>query len=57
MEAAVIDSLMKQEGASVDDVEIVNIGNTDLYTAVKRDIEFAWSYYAGTGIEAELRDE
>lgn len=57
VEAAVIDSLMKQEGASVDDVEIVNIGNTDFFTAVKRDIDFAWIYYAWTGIEAELRGE
>lgn len=57
VEAAVIDSLMKQEDASVEDVEIINIGNTDFFTAIKRDIDFAWIYYAWTGIEAELRGE
>lgn len=56
VEAAVIDALMKDEGASVDDVNIVNMGNSDFFTAVERDIDFAWIYYAWTGIEAELRN-
>lgn len=55
VEAAVIDSLMKQEGTSVEDVSIINMGNTDFFTAVERDIDFAWIYYGWTGIEAELR--
>ncbi|MGP4042052.1 ABC transporter substrate-binding protein [Gracilibacillus sp. D59] len=55
VESAVIDALMKQEGASVEDVEIVNMGNTDFFTAVERDVDFAWIYYGWTGIEAELR--
>ncbi len=33
------------------------MGDTDFFTAVKRDIDFAWIYYAWTGIEAELRGE
>ncbi|SER43685.1 ABC-type nitrate/sulfonate/bicarbonate transport system, substrate-binding protein [Gracilibacillus ureilyticus] len=56
VEAAVIDSLMKQEGASVEDVEIINMGNSDFFTAVERDVDFAWIYYGWTGVEAELRD-
>lgn len=55
VESAVIDSLMKQEQASVEEVNIVNIGNTDFFTAVERDIDFAWIYYGWTGVEAELR--
>ncbi|WP_112180217.1 MULTISPECIES: ABC transporter substrate-binding protein [Paraliobacillus] len=55
VEAAVIDSLMKQEDASVEDVNIINMGNTDFFTAVERDIDFAWIYYGWTGVEAELR--
>ncbi|WP_208590613.1 ABC transporter substrate-binding protein [Gracilibacillus suaedae] len=55
VESAVIDALMKQEEASVEDVEIVNMGNTDFFTAVERDVDFAWIYYGWTGIEAELR--
>ena len=31
------------------------MGNSDFFTAVERDIDFAWIYYAWTGIEAELR--
>ncbi|WP_018933081.1 ABC transporter substrate-binding protein [Gracilibacillus lacisalsi] len=55
VESAVIDALMKQEEASVEDVDIVNMGNTDFFTAVERDVDFAWIYYGWTGIEAELR--
>ncbi len=55
VEKAVIDSLMKQEKADVEKVSIVNMGDTDFFTAVERDIDFAWIYYGWTGIEAELR--
>ncbi len=57
VEEFVIDSLMKQEQADVEKVNIVNIGDADFFTAVKRDIDFAWIYYGWTGVEAELRGE
>lgn len=57
VEKAVITSLMKLENADVNKVKIVNMGETDFFTAVKRDIDFAWIYYAWTGVEAELRGE
>ena len=57
VEQSVLDSLMKIENANVDDVSIVNIGDNDFFTAVKRDVDFAWIYYGWTGIEAELRGE
>lgn len=57
VEKSVISSLMKQEQANVEDVEIINMGDTDFFTAVKQDIDFAWIYYGWTGIEAELRGE
>ncbi|GEL76778.1 ABC transporter substrate-binding protein [Tenuibacillus multivorans] len=56
VEKAVISSIMQQENADVDKVDIVNMGDTDFFTAVKRDIDFAWIYYGWTGVEAELRD-
>ncbi|ASN06783.1 ABC transporter substrate-binding protein [Virgibacillus necropolis] len=56
VEKAILSSLMKKENADIDKVDIVNMGNTDFFTAVKRDIDFAWIYYGWTGIEAELRD-
>ena len=57
VEESVIASLMKQENANPDDVSIINIGDTDFFTAVKRDVDFAWIYYGWTGVEAELRGE
>ncbi|WP_431607375.1 ABC transporter substrate-binding protein [Peribacillus frigoritolerans] len=57
VEKAIIDSLMKKENADVNEVDIVNTGDMDFFTSVKRDIDFAWIYYGWTGIEAELRNE
>ncbi|MGE8203821.1 ABC transporter substrate-binding protein [Heyndrickxia sp. NPDC080065] len=57
VEKAVLSSLMKKEKANVEKVDIVNMGDTDFFTAVKRDIDFAWIYYGWTGVEAELRNE
>ncbi|MGY6209969.1 ABC transporter substrate-binding protein [Cytobacillus firmus] len=57
VEKSVIDSLMKKENANVEKVSIVNMGDADFFTAVKRDIDFAWIYYGWTGVEAELRGE
>ncbi|GGD68859.1 ABC transporter substrate-binding protein [Paenibacillus nasutitermitis] len=56
-EAAVIESLMKEEKADASKVKIVNIGDADYFTAVKKNIDFAWIYYAWTGVEAELRGD
>jgi len=57
VEKAILDSLMKKENADVNKLNIVNMGESDFFTAVKRDIDFAWIYQGWTGIEAELRGE
>ncbi|MFK9093926.1 ABC transporter substrate-binding protein [Bacillus salipaludis] len=57
VEKSAISSLMKKENADVNKVSIVNMGDTDFFTAVKRDIDFAWIFYGWTGVEAELRGE
>ncbi|MGP4071768.1 ABC transporter substrate-binding protein [Piscibacillus sp. B03] len=57
LEEAVLSSLMQQEDADVNEVEIVNIGDADFFTAVERDVDFTWIYYGWTGIEAELRGQ
>ncbi|WP_394137201.1 ABC transporter substrate-binding protein [Cytobacillus oceanisediminis] len=57
VEKSVIESLMKTEDADVEKVSFVNMGDADFFTAVKRDIDFAWIYYGWTGVEAELRGE
>lgn len=56
-EQAVIESMMKTQGADIGKVNIVNAGNVDFFTAVKKDIDFFWIFYGWTGIEAELRKE
>lgn len=56
IEEETIASIMKADGADIDEVDILNIGETDFFTAVQRDVDFAWIYYGWTGVEAELRD-
>ncbi|ALX50601.1 ABC transporter substrate-binding protein [Lentibacillus amyloliquefaciens] len=57
VEKAVLSSLMQQKDADVEKVDIVNMGDTDFFTAVQRDIDFAWIYYAWTGVQAEMRGQ
>lgn len=57
VEEAVIQSVMEQAGADASKVSYLNIGDVDFFTATQRDIDFAWIFYAWTGIEAELRNE
>lgn len=57
VESAMIDALMQEDGGDVKKVNIASIGEADYFTAVKKDIDFAWIYYAWTGVEAELRGE
>ncbi|GIP41284.1 ABC transporter substrate-binding protein [Paenibacillus sp. J31TS4] len=56
-ERAMLQSLMQKQQADINKVKIVNVGDADFFTAVKRDIDFEWIFYAWTGIEAELRNE
>ncbi|KUP09280.1 ABC transporter substrate-binding protein [Bacillus coahuilensis m2-6] len=57
VEKEVITSLMNTEDGDVEQVGFVNMGDSDFFTAVARDIDFAWIYYGWTGVEAELRGE
>ncbi|UHA75573.1 ABC transporter substrate-binding protein [Paenibacillus sp. 481] len=57
VEEAVLRSIMEQEGADYSKVKNVSMGDVDFFTATKKDIDFAWIFYAWTGIEAELRNE
>ncbi|EON72328.1 ABC transporter substrate-binding protein [Lysinibacillus sphaericus] len=57
LEQAVLQSLMQTENADVNKLDIVNAGDLDFFTMLQKDIDFAWIYYAWTGIEAELRGE
>ncbi|WP_249872328.1 ABC transporter substrate-binding protein [Oceanobacillus saliphilus] len=57
VEKAVLGSIMQQDDADVEKVEIVSIGDADFFTSMQQGIDFAWIYYAWTGVEAELRDQ
>lgn len=57
LEKAVLASLMSADDADIEKLDILSIGDTDFFTAVNRDVDFAWIYYAWTGVEAELRGE
>lgn len=55
VEEAIMKSIMEQDKADVGKVKMINMGDADFFTAVKRDIDFAWIFYAWTGIEAKQR--
>lgn len=55
IENAVLDALMTCDGGDVEKVEFIDVGFADFFTIVQRDVDFAWIFYAWTGIEAELR--
>lgn len=59
LENAFLKTTLEADGVKVKNVEnkvnIVNIGESDFFTATKRNIDFSWVYYGWTGIEAKLR--
>ncbi|TDM11923.1 ABC transporter substrate-binding protein [Macrococcus lamae] len=57
IEEPIIDAVMEKEKADPNKVKVVNMGNTDFFTASKKNIDFAWVFYGWTGIEAETRGE
>jgi ABC-type nitrate/sulfonate/bicarbonate transport system substrate-binding protein len=56
MEEAMLKGLMEKYGADFSKLEIINIGASDFFTSVQRDVDFAWIYYGWDGIRAELID-
>jgi len=54
MEEAMLKGLMEKYNADYSKLEIVNIGASDFFTSVERDVDFAWIYYGWDGIKAEL---
>ena len=54
MEEAMLKGLMEKYNADYSKLEIVNIGASDFFTSVSRDVDFAWIFYGWDGIKAEL---
>lgn len=57
LERAMMDTIMRENGATIDEVEFKNIGDADYFVAVERDVDFSLVYQGWTGIEAELREK
>lgn len=57
LERAMMTTIMKQNGANIDDTEFITTGDSDFFVAVKRDVDFSLVFQGWTGIEAELRNE
>jgi ABC-type nitrate/sulfonate/bicarbonate transport system substrate-binding protein len=54
IEEAVIRAMMENDGGDFDKVEFVNIGAVDFFTAIERDVDFAWIFEGWDGVQAEL---
>jgi len=55
MEEAMLKGLMEKYGADFSKVGMVNIGASDFFASVSRDVDFAWIYYGWDGIAAEQK--
>ncbi len=56
MEDAILKGLMKKYDADFSRLEIVNIGASDFFTSVTKDVDFSWIFYGWDGIAAELKN-
>lgn len=56
MEDAMLKGLMAKYGADFNKLEIVNIGASDFFTSVSKDVDFSWIYYGWDGVAAEVKD-
>lgn len=55
-ENAVLEAIMKKEGADFSKLKIVNMGEQDFFAATKGNVDFAWIYEGWAGIEAKLKN-
>jgi len=54
-EEAMLKAVMKQQNADFNKVEMVNIGTSDFFTSIQKDIDFAWIYWGWDGIQSQLK--
>src|SRR5699024_6495566 len=52
---ATMKTLMEESGADYTKIESKNIGDSDFFIALERDIDFSLVFQGWTGIEAEIR--
>ena len=56
IEEAMLKALMEKYGADFSKLQIINIGASDFFTSVQKDVDFSWIYYGWDGIAAEVKD-
>ena len=57
IEKSMLTALMACDGGDASKIEFVDVGWADYFVVTQRDVDFAWIFYAWTGIEAEVRGE
>lgn len=57
LERAMMETIMRENGADIDQVTFKNIGDADYFIAVERDVDFSLVYQGWTGIEADIREK
>ncbi|MBI4858158.1 MAG: ABC transporter substrate-binding protein [Acetobacterium woodii] len=56
MEVATLKGLMEADNADFNQLEIVDVGALDFFTAVKEHVDFTWIFYGWDGVSAELQN-
>lgn len=56
MEVATLKGLMEADNADFNQLEIVDVGSLDFFTAVKEHVDFTWIFYGWDGISAEQQN-
>lgn len=56
MEHAVIEAIMKNDGADASTVEFVDIGAADFFSVIGKQVDFTWIFYGWDGVRAELEN-
>lgn len=54
-EDAILDAVMKKENKKFSNLEVVNVGEDDFFTAVNKNIDLMWIFEGWTGIEAKQK--
>lgn len=56
-ESAILETVMKENGADYSKLQSVVVGDEDFFMATKNNIDFEWTFEGWTNIEAKLRGE
>jgi ABC-type nitrate/sulfonate/bicarbonate transport system substrate-binding protein len=55
IEEKILKALMDNNGADYSKLKFINIGASDFFTSVQKDVDFSWIYYGWDGIAAGIK--